>query len=399
MPNPQPRPLLSLEFILLSGISFFAFCNIAVFYGFYSYLGQIGIPVEWRGLLVGLEPFTAFVLRLLLIPLISVGNAARILLAGLLLLVVTLLSYQWALTVPSLIPLRILHGATFVLLVSASITLVVQLIPAGRSAQGFSLFSLSTLLPYALMPLLAEWLLPHVTSAAEIYAGVSLLAIPAILLLLVGRRRLAAVVAGLDLTLTQRPSRRELQEDLRRPEVPLLLLVNLGFYLCYSTVFYFMKDFAGRLDGVDVGSFFILSTATLILTRLTGSLVLDRFPKLPLLRISTLSLALCLFALAQTDSLAGLALLAILYGLCLGVGLPLLNAVLFMASPPALRGVNTNLALFMMDAGFFLSPWLGGAFLAAGGPIDGLFTGAAVILLLALGLLLAVRLTPGDSQP
>jgi predicted MFS family arabinose efflux permease len=396
---PQPRPLLSLEFILLSGISFFAFCNIAVFYGFYSYLGQIGIPVEWRGLLVGLEPFTAFVLRLLLIPLISVGNAARILLAGLLLLVVTLLSYQWALTVPSLIPLRILHGATFVLLVSASITLVVQLIPAGRSAQGFSLFSLSTLLPYALMPLLAEWLLPHVTSAAEIYAGVSLLAIPAILLLLVGRRRLAAVVAGLDLTLTQRPSRRELQEDLRRPEVPLLLLVNLGFYLCYSTVFYFMKDFAGRLDGVDVGSFFILSTATLILTRLTGSLVLDRFPKLPLLRISTLSLALCLFALAQTDSLAGLALLAILYGLCLGVGLPLLNAVLFMASPPALRGVNTNLALFMMDAGFFLSPWLGGAFLAAGGPIDGLFTGAAVILLLALGLLLAVRLTPGDSQP
>jgi predicted MFS family arabinose efflux permease len=396
---PQPRPLLSLEFILLSGISFFAFCNIAVFYGFYSYLGQIGIPVEWRGLLVGLEPFTAFVLRLLLIPLISVGNAARILLAGLLLLVVTLLSYQWALTVPSLIPLRILHGATFVLLVSASITLVVQLIPAGRSAQGFSLFSLSTLLPYALMPLLAEWLLPHVTSAAEIYAGVSLLAIPAILLLLVGRRRLAAVVAGLDLTLTQRPSRRELQEDLRRPEVPLLLLVNLGFYLCYSTVFYFMKDFAGRLDGVDVGLFFILSTATLILTRLTGSLVLDRFPKLPLLRISTLSLALCLFALAQTDSLAGLALLAILYGLCLGVGLPLLNAVLFMASPPALRGVNTNLALFMMDAGFFLSPWLGGAFLAAGGPIDGLFTGAAVILLLALGLLLAVRLTPGDSQP
>jgi predicted MFS family arabinose efflux permease len=395
---PRPQSLLSLEFILLSGISFFAFCNIAVFYGFYSYLGQIGIPAEWRGLLVGLEPLTAFVLRLLLIPLISVGNAARVLLAGLLLLVVTLLSYQWALTVPSLIPLRILHGATFVLLVSASITLVVQLIPEGRSAQGFSLFSLSTLLPFALMPPLAEWLLPHVTSAAEIYAGVSLLAIPAILLLLVGRRRLAAVVAGLDLSLTRRPSRQELQEDLRRPEVTLLLLVNLCFYFCYSTVFYFMKDFTDHLGGVDVGLFFILSTSTLILTRLTGSLVLDRFAKLPLLRICTLSLALCLFALARTDSVTGLVLSAVLYGLCLGVGLPLLNAVLFMASPPALRGVNTNLALFMMDAGFFLSPWLGGAFLAAGGAVGDLFTGAAVILLLALGLLMAVRLIPGDPE-
>jgi len=396
---PHPRSLLSLEFILLSGISFFAFCNIAVFYGFYSYLGQIGIPAEWRGLLVGLEPFTAFVLRLLLIPLISVANATRVLLAGLLLLVMTLLSYQWALSVPSLILLRILHGATFVLLVSASITLMVQLIPEGRSAQGFSLFSLTTLLPYALMPPLAEWLLPQVTSAAQIYAGVSLLSIPAILLLLAGRRRLATVVAGMDRTLTQRPSRQELKEDLRRPEVPLLLLVNLGYYLAYSTVFYFMKDFAGQFRGVDVGLFFVLSTSTLILTRLLGSLVLDRFRKLPLLRISTLALALCLFALARTDSSAGLALAAILYGLCLGVGLPLLNAVLFMASPPALRGVNINLALFMMDAGFFLSPWLGGAFLAAGGPVGGLFTGGAVILLLAFGLLLAIRPTPGDPRP
>ncbi len=388
-----------MEFLLLSGISFFAFCNIAVFYGFYSYLGQIGIPVEWRGLLVGLEPFTAFVLRLLLIPLISVANATRVLLVGLLLLVMTLLSYQWALSVPSLIPLRILHGATFVLLVSASITLVVQLIPEERSAQGFSLFSLSTLLPYALMPPLAEWLLPYVTSAAQIYAGVSLLAIPAILLLLVGGRRLAAVVAGLDLSLTQRPSRQQLQENLRRPEVILLLLVNLCFYLCYSTVFYFMKDFAGQLDDPDVGLFFILSTATLILTRLTGNLVLDRFWKLPLLRICTLSLALCLFALAQTDSGAGMSLLAVLYGLCLGVGLPLLNAVLFMASPPALRGVNANLSLFMMDAGFFLSPWVGGTFLAAGGVIGGLFTGAAMFLLLAFGLLLAVRPPLGEPQP
>jgi len=396
---PHPRSLLSLEFILLSGISFFAFCNIAVFYGFYSYLGQIGIPAEWRGLLVGLEPFTAFVLRLLLIPLISVANATRVLLAGLLLLVMTLLSYQWALSVPSLILLRILHGATFVLLVSASITLMVQLIPEGRSAQGFSLFSLTTLLPYALMPPLAEWLLPQVTSAAQIYAGVSLLSIPAILLLLAGRRRLATVVAGMDRTLTQRPSRQELKEDLRRPEVPLLLLVNLGYYLAYSTVFYFMKGFAGQFRGVDVGLFFVLSTSTLILTRLLGSLVLDRFRKLPLLRISTLALALCLFALARTDSSAGLALVAILYGLCLGVGLPLLNAVLFMASPPALRGVNTNLALFMMDAGFFLSPWLGGAFLAAGAPIGGLFAGGAVTLLLAFGLLLAVRPTPGDPRP
>ena len=50
-----PKPLLSMEFVLLAGISFFAFCNMAVFYGFYDYLETIGIPVEWRGVLLDLD--------------------------------------------------------------------------------------------------------------------------------------------------------------------------------------------------------------------------------------------------------------------------------------------------------------------------------------------------------
>ena len=391
-----PKPLLSLEFILLAGISFFAFCNMAVFYGFYDYLETIGIPVEWRGVLLGLEPFTAFMLRLLLIPLISAANGARMLLIGLLLLVVALLSYRWATTISSLIVLRILHGAAFVLVVSASITLVVRFIPEERSAQGFSLFSLATLLPYAIMPPLTEWLLPQVASAAEIYAVVSVLAIPAILLLMMGQQRLNLAVAGLDQTLTRRPGRQELQEDLRQPAVLLLLAVNLGVYLVYSTVFYFMKNFAGHLGGGEVGTFFTLSTVTLILTRLLGGLVFDRFPKLRTLKMSMAGLALCLLGLAQADSGEKLAALAVIYGLGIGVCLPLLNSVLFMASPPNLRGVNTNLALFMMDAGFFLSPWLGGAYLAAGGEVGVLFTGCALLLALASALLLAVRLNSGN---
>jgi len=390
-----PKPLLSMEFVLLAGISFFAFCNMAVFYGFYDYLETIGIPVEWRGVLLGLEPFTAFMLRLLLIPLISAANGARMLLIGLLLLVVALLSYRWATTISSLIVLRILHGAAFVLVVSASITLVVRFIPEERSAQGFSLFSLATLLPYAIMPPLTEWLLPQVASAAEIYAVVSVLAIPAILLLLMGQQRLNLAVAGLDQTLTRRPGRQELQEDLRQPAVLLLLAVNLGVYLVYSTVFYFMKNFAGHLGGGEVGTFFTLSTVTLILTRLLGGLVFDRFPKLRTLKMSMAGLALCLLGLAQADSGEKLAALAVIYGLGIGVCLPLLNSVLFMASPPNLRGVNTNLALFMMDAGFFLSPWLGGAYLAAGGEVSVLFTGCALLLALASALLLAVRLNSG----
>lgn len=395
----SPRPLLSLEFSLLAGISFFAFCNLAVFYGFHAYLGQIGIAPEWRGFLLGLEPFTAFVLRLVLIPLIGVGNATRVLLAGLLLLVLVLVSYRWALTVPSLALLRILHGAAFVVLVSACINLVVRFIPEDRSAQGFSLFSLTTLLPYAIMPPLAERLLPWFGGPANLYAGVALLAIPALLLLVWGGPRLEAALAGLDQGLTRRPSRAELVADLREPAVRALLAFNLCFYLSYSAVFYFLKDFASHFGGHAVGDFFLLSTAMILVVRLAGSLILDRFPKLPLLVLATGSLALTVMFLALTTSAHGLRLLALCYGLGVGLALPLLNALLFQQSPPALRGVNTNLSLFMMDAGFFLTPWLGGLFLAGGGAVGNLFVANAAILALGLGFLTAVRTPTGESSP
>jgi hypothetical protein len=81
-----------------------------------------------------------------------------------------------------------------------------------------------------------------------------------------------------------------------------------------------------------------------------------------------------------------------------GLGLPLLNALLFLASAPALRGINTNLALFAMDAAFFLTPWLGGAFLAAGGRVDQLLGLGAGILILALGLLFVVVLPAREAH-
>lgn len=392
------RPLLSLEFSLLAGISFFAFCNLAVFYGFHAYLGQIGIAPEWRGFLLGLEPFTAFVLRLVLIPLIGVGNATRVLLAGLL-LVLVLVSYRWALTVPSLALLRILHGAAFVVLVSACVNLVVRFIPEERSAQGFSLFSLTTLLPYAIMPPLAERLLPWVGGAANLYAGVALLAIPALLLLVWGGPRLEAALSGLDQGLTRRPSRAELVADLREPAVRALLAFNLCFYLSYSAVYYFLKDFGGHLEGHAVGDFFLFSTAMILALRLTSGLVLDRFPKRPFLILATAVLVVTVPSLALATSEAGLEALGLCYGLGVGLALPLLNALLFERSPPALRGVNTNLSLFMMDAGFFLTPWLGGLFLAGGGAVGTLFVANATILALGLGFLTAVRTPTGESSP
>ena len=49
----EPKRLYTFEFISLCFVAFFAFCNMSVFYSFFSYLDRIGVPEDWRGFQIG----------------------------------------------------------------------------------------------------------------------------------------------------------------------------------------------------------------------------------------------------------------------------------------------------------------------------------------------------------
>lgn len=383
---PNSAKLLSFEFIALCLIIVAAFCNISVFYSFYHYLGEIGIPIVWRGFLVGLEPMSAFVLRLFVLPWLHVRNALSVMMVSLILLILVSCSYLWVVTVPAMIALRMLHGAVFVLLTSSVIALIVNFIPKDKSGQGFSTISVATMIPYALIPPLSETLLPHVHNEADIYAGVSVFAGVAILLLAALRGRIGGALRGMDGVLLRRPTLSEIRENFRLRTVVLLISVVLFFYLAQATFFYFMKDLSLHTGGGDVGLFFTISMATIISVRVFSVKLFDKINKLRLLQAGLLLLILCLTMLPHAGSPIPFYLLAGLYGLSVGVIQPLINALLFTASPPPLRGLNINLTLFMLDVGYFLMPYLGGALIAFGAGFEILFyTGAGfVVLSLAL---------------
>jgi len=140
----------------------------------------------------------------------------------------------------------------------------------------------------------------------------------------------------------------------------------------------------------DVGRFFTISTLVMIALRLSGGFLFDKINKVKVLLFFMALLVPCFILFGHIHSDRMLALMAVAYGLCIGVILPLLNATLFEVSPPHLRGLNTNLALFMMDAGFFLSPYAGGLFLGAGYSISMLFSLCAGFLVLSLVFLAAL---------
>ncbi|MEN6620304.1 MAG: MFS transporter [Smithella sp.] len=389
---PDTPKLLSREFIVLCLILVAAFANVSVFYSFYHYLGTIGIPLEWRGFIVGLEPMAAFMLRLFVIPWISTRNAVSILLISLVLIVIVSCSYLWALTVPAMIMLRIVHGTAFVLLTSAVIALIVQFIPREKSGQGFSIITISTMVPYAVIPTVTETLLPYVQSEADIYSGVSIFSVISILLLVLLKKRLKRVLGKLDEALGRRPRLEEIKENFK--QIPVVLLLTCAFlvYLAHATVFYFTKDLALESSIGNLGSFFTISMLTMIVVRLAGSSIFDKTNKLYVFLASLALLILCLVLLSHAGSRFYFYLLAGLYGVCMGIILPLLNALLFTASPPPLRGLNTNLTLFTMDAGYFIMPYTGGLIIAVGCKFNILFyLAAAFILFSLLFVLLLIR--------
>ncbi|MGC8493373.1 MAG: MFS transporter [Syntrophobacteraceae bacterium] len=374
LPDRNNQKLFSIEFLLLNLIIFFSFCNMAVFYSFFDYLGRIGIPADWRGFLVGLEPMSAFLLRLGAVPLLHAKNAIAAMIVALVTIMVVLCSYGWVVTVHGLIILRVIHGAAFVLLVSAAMALVVYFIPKGKSGQGFGFISVSVLIPYAIMPPITEFLKAYTQNEAQIYRGVTILAIPALLLLVVLKKRLNRALAGVESVLVRRPEMNEIRKNLKDTRISILLCVNLFVYVSYATVFYFMKGYAAANSISGVGWFFTIATLVMIVLRLGGGLFFDKIDKTRMIQVFMLLLVPCFVLFGHIRGNSMLYLMAGCYGLCIGFILPLLNALLFDISAAELRGVNVNLALFAMDAGFFLSPWLGGSLIASGRSFGFLFS-------------------------
>ena len=314
-------------------------------------------------------------------------NAFSVTMISLIMLIAASCTYLWVTSVPAMIVLRIFHGAVFVLLTSAVISLVVNFIPGDRSGQGFSAISIATMIPYALIPPLSEVLLPYVRNEADIYAAVSIFSVVAICLLIALRGRIGDALRGMDGVLMRRPNMSEIRENLRLRSVVVLLASIFLIYLAHATLFYFLKDLTLQIRTGDVGIFFTISMAAMILVRSLGAALFDRIDKLSTLRKALALLIPCLIMLPLAALPVAYYLMAGLFGLCMGVILPLLTAVLFSSSPPPLRGLNTNMTLFTMDVAYFLVPYLGGMLIALGAGFDILFYLASGFVMFSLALI------------
>lgn len=334
----------------------------ALFFQFHEYLLALGIDPRWHGFLLGADAIAGIVLQPLLSPYLHRGNAKKAAAAGICLMAVSLVLYLFAATTVTIACVRILHGSGFIILIAAMMALFASFIPPDRSGEAIGIISIARLIPYAVIPPVVVYIVGRSIGFLSI-VGVSAGLVLFFLIPLALAHPAAEGKEGRE----KGTGFRGLAEDLRSGPVRMLLAVNIVFYSAYTSLFFFFRDF-GALRGMkNPGFFFTVAMAAMIVVRLLGSRHFDRMKKARVSAASMGILAVCHVALGFSVGSGAFLFFAVAFGLLWGVGIPLLMALIFDISEARFRGLNMNLSLVMMQAGFFLGPFVGGLILARWG--------------------------------
>jgi predicted MFS family arabinose efflux permease len=370
------RSLFTTEFVIFNIVFFLAFINMAVFFHLHQYLLFLNIRGNLSGLIIGAFSLAAVIFQPLLSPLVNVRNARQFLIIGLVVTICSLVSYRWAVSVFPLVIVRIIHGAGFITFVTAMNASIVALIPANRSGQAFGLISVNVLLPSAVIPALLDNLSLGPERFTDILTVAAIIMIPA-----------AIMPAFLPSSRSERRSHghigppkgvlRELQENIKRPGILVLLLTNLLVFLAYTPIFFLLKEYAQGNGIATPGVFFTISTGTMIAVRLLGGRFFDRLNKRIAFLGSLILLSISFGFLSWTTS-GFFYVLGFLFGMGFSLYAPLLNSLLFEYSHASKRGLNLNLSMSMLQAGYLIGPTIGTIVLTLVG-YQGLFIYCAVM--------------------
>ena len=380
------QKLLSLDFVLLFFLVLFSNCYLAVYYCFEQWLEGLAVAPDWRGLLLGALFGMVMVTR----PLASVYmlrfNKLPAVLVSLLISSGVLLAYQYLdPTSPLfewyLLILRLVQGFFLAIFSSCVISLLVECIPPGQSARGFALFSLTGLLPYALLPSVGELLLPLVGGEAKLFAWTSALLIPCLVMTILLAPKLKKPEISSSAQADFANYTKGIVRGVTHSGLGLVFAALLTFSLVTQTCIFFMKGLCS-VTGTDPAKFFFYYTVTIMIVRVIGSNRLDTLPRYRIVPVVACTLATSLAIICYAPTWLYIPAV-ILYGISISLLYPLMASVIYNRSTPETRTVNSNLMMLMFDAAGVSSPLLGGTIMNLGLGYQAVISAAALMALVS----------------
>jgi predicted MFS family arabinose efflux permease len=346
---------LNLQFALVTAIA-------ALFFAFSGYLAHLGVSPATAGFIISADALAALIVQPIIAPLAHSGTARYWLLGGSLTLAAALFITGHVTSVPFLVAARLLQGTGFICALSALITMIVRFIPPDMSGRAFGWVSLIRLIPYAVIPPSFDLMKITPSSFGAVLNLAAFAALIPILVLALPQPGQSANPDG-----SRPPGLSGMLDSLRSPAVLMLLLSGLLFFCGYSAIFFYLKQFGTGKGIANTSLFFTIATVMMIIVRLFGGWLFDRYGKVLLCVAGLLAVAVGYAMLPVYADGRMFFVLAGISGLGWGIAMPLQAAVMFDISTPQARGMNQNLLVVMMQGGFFLGPFIGGQILSRSG--------------------------------
>ncbi len=363
------QTLFTRDFVLLFLLALCHNCYLAIHYCFEQWLSRMHVTPGWGGLLLGAFFGMVLVTRPAATVLLLKASKLLPLMVSLCISSAALFVYQFmpadsAWFVWMVLAVRLIQGFALAIFGSCATTLLVGCIPPGQSAQGFALFSLTMLIPYAVIPTAGEFLLSMTGDEPHLFALTSALILPCLTILFLMRNRLRIPEVQTDPQQDFAVYRAKLLHSVAHSGLLLPFLSLVCFGLCTNVCNYFIKGLCA-VNGSDPTDFFFYCTVTIMAVRLLFSNRLDGLPRYCIVPVVAALMASGLCLLIHGPSwlfIPG----TIVYGMALALLYPLQAAVIYDRSTPDTRSVNSNLMISMFDLAALLAPLSGGLVLSSG---------------------------------
>lgn len=349
--------------------------------------GPLGGDAAAVGLVVGSFSLSSILLR----PFAGRWSDRRgrriMLVAGALLQAVAAAGHIVADTIPLLIVMRLLLGASEALFFVGGLAAATDLAPEARRGEAVSLISLSLYLGVAIGPLIAEWLL-EVSGFAAIWIGATVISLGAVAISWVAPETLAPTArraAGPGPGLIH-----------RRGIIPGLLILCGGWGM--GAYFAFLPLLGDDLGLSGVGGYLAVFALVVVGLRIVGARLPDRFGAARLsgtaLLLNTAGMAIAGFFPSEV----GLWIATVVFAAGVAYTFPAIVALSVMGVPPAERGAVVGTTSLFIDVAFGLSPALLGLMAGVTGyPATFLVSGVIAAIGAGYLLLRGGRLTPGAA--
>lgn len=311
------------------------------------YALSIGGNNVQAGLLTGLYSFSALIFRPVFGKLLDKKGRKPVVLIGLSLITLMSAAYILCDTVSILLVLRMINGIGFSAGSTAIATVIADIVPPHRLAEGIGYFGLSNTLAQAVGPLLGLFLIQHYGYGVLLCTvlGISVLSMLCAL----------PVKYPQKIELQREHQEIDSHEKTREGFFEIVLFWPALLLLLIATTMGAVSTFVAKYaltQGInDIGSFFTVFALGTMVTRIGFGKLSSRFGLGKILAPAIMAVILSQIVLSVATQLWVFIIAAIFYGLGMGCISPILNTVVVLFASPHRKGEAVAVYYCAMDIG------------------------------------------------